>query len=338
MIRKIIWSIVILVTILVIWYRELVYYGLVQGKGQLSIVWNAKPVQFFLDDPATPDSIRQKLLFIEEVRQFAMNELGLNDTDNYTTMYDQKGKPILWVVTGCEPYAFEPKQWEFPVVGEVPYKGFFIQDMASEEMEKLRVQGYDVGVRTVGGWSTLGWFTDPILSNMLNRSYGDLANLIIHELVHATIFVKDSVDFNENLASFIGDRGAEIFLEKYYPDSHALSYQNELHDEQMFTDHILRGADKLDSLYHYFSDKDTVGIADGKSLMIDDIIEKIDTLPLSDFAFLERLKKREINNTYFMSFLRYRSKQISLEELYSDEFNKNLTALIQHLKVKYPFL
>ena len=86
--------------------------------------------------------------------------------------------------------------------------------MADKEMELLKEAGYDVGMRTVGGWSTLGWFKDPILSNMLNRSYGDLANLIIHELVHATIFVKDSVEFNENLASFIGDQGAKLFLKR----------------------------------------------------------------------------------------------------------------------------
>ena len=338
MIKKIGGALLILLIILMGWHHKLVYYGLVQGKGQLSIIWNAKPVQSFLDDPSTPDSVRQKLLFIEEVRQFAIHELNLNDTDNYTTMYDQKGKPILWVVTGCEPYAFEPKKWDFPVVGEVPYKGFFIQDMADNEMVELERQGYDVGVRTVGGWSTLGWFTDPILSNMLGRSYGDLANLIIHELVHSTIFVKDSVDFNENLASFIGDRGTEIFLEKYYRDSHAVAYANELQDELKYTEHVLRGADKLDSLYSYFEDKDTTGIAVSKRDMIDEIIQQMDTLSLSRFTFLERLKKRNINNTYFMSFLRYRSKQVPLETLYEEDFNNNLTAFIKHLKGKYPFL
>jgi predicted aminopeptidase len=64
------------------------------------------------------------------------------------------------------------------------------------------------GIQEVG--QRLGWFTDPILSKMLMRSEGDLANLIIHEMSHATIFVKDSIEFNENLATFIGDRGAEL--------------------------------------------------------------------------------------------------------------------------------
>ncbi len=95
----------------------------------------------------------------------------------------------------------------------MPYKGFFNQKLAFELKDELEKEGYDVIVRNPGGWSTLGWFTDPILSKMLNRSEGDLANLIIHEMVHSTIFVKDSVEFNENLATFIGDRGAEKFLD-----------------------------------------------------------------------------------------------------------------------------
>ena len=125
MIKKVLGVLGVALLVVILWNYELVYYALVQGKGQLSIVWKAKPVEVFLEDPATPDSIKQKLHFIGEVREFAVNELGLNDTENYTTMYDQQGKPLLWVVTGCEPYAFEAKAWKFPLVGEMPYKGFF---------------------------------------------------------------------------------------------------------------------------------------------------------------------------------------------------------------------
>ena len=337
MIKKILGVLGLALLAVILWNYKLVYYALVQGKGQLTIVWKAKPVEAFLGDPATPDSIKQKLDFIGEVREFAINELGLNDTDNYTTMYDQQGKPILWVVTGCEPYAFEAKVWKFPIVGEMPYKGFFIQSMADKEMEVLKEEGYDVGVRTVGGWSTLGWFKDPILSNMLNRSHGDLANLIIHELVHATIFVKDSVEFNENLASFIGDEGAKLFLKRNYPDTYLAEYLDELTAESILIDHVLRGADKLDSLYHLVK-ADTSGRADLKQALIKDIINNMDTLALPDPAYLDRIKGKETNNTYFMSFLRYRSKQLSLQELYKGEFNENLTAFIQYLKGKHPFL
>ena len=84
------------------------------------------------------------------------------------------------------------------MVGAVPYKGFFNREKAVKK-EALEKDNYDVSIRNPGGWSTLGWFTDPILSNMLRRGDGDLASLIIHEMVHATLYVKDSAEFNENL-------------------------------------------------------------------------------------------------------------------------------------------
>lgn len=99
----------------------------------------------------------------------------------------------MYVVTACAPFAFQPRMWHFPVVGSFPYKGFFEKNKALAEAKKIKEEeGLEVSVRTAGGWSTLGWFKDPVLSNMLNRSEGDLANLIIHELTHGTLFVKDS--------------------------------------------------------------------------------------------------------------------------------------------------
>ncbi|MBL6445464.1 aminopeptidase [Fulvivirga sp. 29W222] len=340
MIKKIMLAIMVIVAILIIWNFELVVYGLKQAKGQLHIVWNARPVEDYLADPTVTDSVKSKLYLIQEVRKYAVEELGLNNSDNYTAMYDQRGKPVLWVVTGSKPYAFEAKEWKFPVVGTMPYKGFFVEDDATATMEELIAEGYDAGVRTVGGWSTLGWFNDPILSNMLNRTTGDLANLIIHELVHATIFVKDSVEFNENLASFIADKGTYRFLkDKYGKRSYEYEeYVKEVEDEQNYIAHILRGADSLEVLYSSFD-----GIAEDekkrkKKEMISQIMQSLDTLKLNKTDYLQGVKGYQPNNTYFMSFMRYRSKQNNLDELYTQKFNSNLNEFIAYLKKKHPFL
>ena len=106
-------------------------------------------------------------------------------------------------------------EWSFPFLGRVPYKGFFDRGAAIEEDSLLRLKGYDTGIGNIRGWSTLGWFKDPILSGMLENSEGALANLIIHELWHGTLYVKDSADFNENLASFAGEQGALLFLQSH---------------------------------------------------------------------------------------------------------------------------
>ena len=191
---------------------QLLNYATLQGIGQLQIVWNSRPVSEVLNDPTTPDSIINRLKYIQQVRLFAMDSLGLSPTDNYSTYFDQENRELMWVVTACEPYSLREKIWEFPFIGKVPYKGFFSVERAKNEAYVWKNKGYDVNVRNPGGWSTLGWFKDPILSGMLTRSKGDLASLIIHELAHSTIYVKDSSNFNENLASFIGDEGAKKFL------------------------------------------------------------------------------------------------------------------------------
>lgn len=340
--KKIMWVILLVLAVLLFWYRDLVVYGLRQGKGQLNIVWNARPVSEYLADPMTPDSVKQKLQFIQQVRRYAIDSLALHDTDNYTTMYDQQGKPLLWVVTGARPFAFEPMEWRFPVVGTVPYKGFFDLELAREEAAQVRENGYEAGIRTVGGWSTLGWFTDPILSNMLDRSMGDLANLIIHEMSHATIFVKDSVTFNENLASFIGDEGARKFLaDTYGPHSEELlTYLREQEDEQLYYEHILRGADTLSLFYNNLTPGgDTLAWNAEKERIISRVIETLDTLSFSyPHQIREKLGKELPNNTFFMSFMRYREKQRNLDSLYRNAYQGNINRMIAELKQKHPFL
>src|SRR6186713_3340535 len=241
----------IALVVLIIIFRDLLSYAARQGYGQFRIIWNARPVEEFLTDPEFPDSLKARLNFIAEVRRYSVDSLGLKDTENYKTMFDQGGKEIMWVVMACEKFRLKPKEWEFPIVGAVPYKGFFDEKRANDLKQELEKEGWDVVVRNPGGWSTLGWFTDPILSKMLMRSEGDLANLIIHEMSHATIFVKDSIDFNENLATFIGDRGAELFLiHKYGAGAQAYTdYINEDKDYARYVDHMLRGTARLDSLY-----------------------------------------------------------------------------------------
>ena len=200
--------------VLIAFNLDLLEYGIGQLRGQMTILAEARPIDEVLEDPTFPDSLKTKIHLIQEVRQFAVEELELVDSKNYTTIYDQKGRDVLWNVSACEPYELKPYKWSFPILGSFSYKGFFDLEKARQERGVLDSLGLDTNIRAVGAWSTLGWFQDPILSNMLYRKEGDLAELIIHELTHATIFVKDSLTFNENLASFIGTEGAKLFLEK----------------------------------------------------------------------------------------------------------------------------
>jgi predicted aminopeptidase len=341
-IRRMFIALLVVVVALTAIYWELVIYGIRQGKGQLNIIWNARPVEEYLQNPQFPDSLKAKLVLINEVRRYAIDSLGLKDTKNYKTLFDQKGEEIMWVVTASEPFRLKAKEWTFPILGAVPYKGFFNKQRAITLKDELQKEGWDVSIRNPGGWSTLGWFTDPILSKMLERSEGDLANLIIHEMSHATIFVKDSIDFNENLATFIGDRGAEKFLiHKYGTGSKEYKlYFSEDDDYLKFANHMLLATEKLDSLYNTMPESDpkekklTL-----KTALIQKIVSSLDTLSLTtDTKPSGRYQKQLPNNAYFMNFRRYQAKQDIFWEEYRNRFNSNLKNYIHYQSEKYPFL
>src|ERR1035437_2801505 len=142
--------------ILLIWHN-LVMYGISQGKGQLSIVWNAQPLEKVFEDKSISDSVKQKLKLVSEIKQFAIDSLGINPSKNYSTFYDQTNQARLLTISACEPFAFKAKEWTFPFLGTVSYKGFFNKEEAKKEISQLKEQNYDLDIYVPSGWSTLGW-------------------------------------------------------------------------------------------------------------------------------------------------------------------------------------
>jgi predicted aminopeptidase len=340
MIRKIFIGILLVLVVLVIWQWALVLYGVEQGIGQAKIIWNARPVEEMLKDSQFPDSLKAKLRLIQEIRKFAIDSLGLKDTKNYRTVYDQKGKEVMWVVMAAEAFRLKPKLWDFPIVGTVPYRGYFDKDEALAEGKELKREGFDVSIRNPGGWSTLGWFTDPILSGMLDRNEGDLASLIIHEMLHATVWVKDSVDFNENLASFIGDTAAYEFLTYKFGKNSVKynAYLNEDRNYRKFSAHMLRGALALDSLYQTMKASEPIEKKrESKESFIRRIVRSLDTLTLHgtkkpSARFIDHLP----NNAYFMSFRHYESKLSTFRIEMNEKFPGNLKQYVRYLAQKFP--
>ncbi|MFW5761446.1 MAG: aminopeptidase [Cyclobacteriaceae bacterium] len=340
--KKVVLIFIGLLLALFLWQHELILYGIRQAKGQINILANAQPISIYLNDPGYPDSLKHKLRLIQEAKSFAVDSLGMKPTDNYTKMYDQQGMPVLWVVTASEPYRMKQKEWNFPLLGSFSYKGFFELDLAQTEEEHLQALGYDTGIRTVGGWSTLGWFDDPILSNMLLRDDGMLADLIIHELTHTTLYIKDSVQFNENLATFIGNEGARKFLAvKYGPKSTELQhYQDQLQDRQIFAEHVLEYYFKLDSLYQTFTAETTDAEKKArKNDMIREFVATIDNLKFTNKENYEGLFSQGLpNNTFFQSYLRYRGNLDALEQQYQQQFDSNLQSMLDYYRSRYTSL
>ncbi|MES2394552.1 MAG: aminopeptidase [Bacteroidota bacterium] len=321
-------------------WNDMVIYGISQGKGQLTIVWNSQPIEEILQDASFPDSLKQKLKLIVEIKQYAFDSIGINESSNYSTVYNQRNKAILLTVSACEPYSFKAKEWTFPFLGAVSYKGFFNKQEAEKEILSLKGKGYDVDVYSPSGWSTLGWFKDPILSNMLYKSEGQLANLIIHELTHGTIYIKNDVTFNENLANFIGDKGAENFLiykygihSKQYTD-----YEKSKKDETCFKEYILKSSERLDSLYSTLSIMDTEEIKkQKKNKLIKEIVLGVNRLPLYKRKnyFNYSLQAFSDKNSFFMAFTRYDSQYEIFDKEYQKVHRSNLRNYFSFLKEKY---
>ena len=338
-VKRILLAFVLALFFLAIIFHKSLYYGLVQARGQLAIIFNTVPVSEVLSDPKVPDSIRVRIKVVGEVRAFAEKTLGLNAGKNYTTYYDQKTGNLMWVLTACEPFALKAYEWQFPVIGKFSYKGFFDKKMAVAEEIKLKERGYDTSIRTADGWSTLGILKDPILSGMLDQDEAEIADLIIHELTHATIFIHDSVEFNENLASFIGDYGTLEFLKHKY-GTESVQYRNYdslLMDRGRYNRYILRCCSLLDSLYHSFGSGLTIREKNfRKEELIRGIVDHMDTLHFSTGYYRGGFFSHELpNNTYFMSFLRYRALQYIFITRLNNQFDGNLPAYIEFLKKEY---
>jgi predicted aminopeptidase len=204
-------------------------YTLTQGVTMLGYLGRAVPLEELAGREAqnverggTPPAAEETARFVErvcEIRRFAV-ELGLKESANYTRYVELDRNYLAAVVSASAPDSFTRYEWWFPVVGKVPYKGFFKVEGARKEREKLEKKDLDVWVRGVDAFSTLGWFRDPLYSYMRDYSDYRLANLLIHELLHATVYLKGQSQFNEELAEFVGTEGARLYIEqKYGPDS-----------------------------------------------------------------------------------------------------------------------
>lgn len=179
--------------------------------GQARLLWSGRPLADVVADPETPPSLREQLELVVAARRFA-DELGLRVGDQYTRYVAWPGDRLVTAVVATQPGSVDPRAFWFPIVGHVPYKGFFDEGRAREEAQELREEGLDTCLVPVPAYSTLGWMADPVTTPLLQLPPGRLVETVLHELVHATVFVKDAAEFNEGIATFVGQEGAVLFF------------------------------------------------------------------------------------------------------------------------------
>jgi predicted aminopeptidase len=183
-----------------------------QGVGQLKLLRARRRIDDVLRDPTVLAETKRRLALARDAREFGVRVLGLHGGDGFTRFVDSQGAPIAWNVTAARKDKLEAHLNRFPVVGAIPYLGFFDERDATREAERLRAQDLDVYVRPVAGYSTLGITADPIYSSMLDGSDARIVEVTLHEMLHSTVYLAGHTEWNESLATVVGNEGAAQFF------------------------------------------------------------------------------------------------------------------------------
>jgi predicted aminopeptidase len=181
-------------------------------EGHVEIMAARKNVAKLIDDPSTPKALRAKLTSASDIRRFASDELALPENSSYRSYVDIGRDNVTFAVFAAPQFSLTPVTWCFPVFGCVPYRGYFSPKSAAESAAELQRKGLDVYVSGVTAYSTLGWFSDPLLSTMLRQDDTYIASLIFHELAHQKIYVNGDSGFNEAFAVTVETTGVKKWL------------------------------------------------------------------------------------------------------------------------------
>jgi predicted aminopeptidase len=317
--------------IFVSYHHRTFCYLLRQGNGQLKILLHSEQTESYIKTHKMSAHELENLLLVQKIKSYSVDSLAYDATNNYNTIFEVGNKPVLWVITASEPFALSPYEWQFPIVGQVSYKGFFKEELARDEERRLKYLGYDVSRGAVSAWSTLGWFNDPLFSNMLRRTKGDLCNLLFHELFHATYYASGSVEKNENLANFISDHATVQFLRN---DSAALkSYCQKRDDEMVYNNFMHRQTIRLKKFYKKIERLPSRQSLKNKEM--DLIADSIDLLPLVNKQRFHSRSKALVaeGNAYFIEFEQYDGMADTLEKVFNKIYRGDLKKLVQDLKL-----
>ncbi len=294
------------------------------GMEETRILQESEPIAELVSHRATDPAVRHSLRLVLETRDYAAR-LGLNAKETYTTYSDVGRDTLLLVLQAAPKDCICPYTWKYPVVGRIPYKGFFDLDAARRESDRLAARGYDVYLRPSAAFSTLGWFNDPLLSTALTRDSVELAALVFHEIAHNTLYVKSATPFNESFAQYVGYRSAQSFFTDRGDTTHARTASDRLHDEMVLGEFYSELVGRLERLYA--GRPDSAGLASGRADAGAWAREQL-TGPvgsrLRSFR-LGNLPDRPVNNARLIGARIYRTR-LDLFDRWFDRHNRDVRA------------
>lgn len=302
------------------------------------LLWNRKPIAKVLARSDLPPEIRVRLETTLAVREFDQDKLGLKVGGAYATVTPVDQRAIVWVVMAAPRDSLTPHTWWFPIVGNVPYRGYFDKSAALAEAARMEAEGYDTYVRSAVAFSSLGFFNDPLLSNLLALDRVELAGVITHELFHRTYFLASDIMFDESAATWVGSRGAWAFFTDTQggASADALAARGIYESDLKFADFLLQEQARLLRLYQSGAPRDEILARRGE--VFAEINRDYARLKPS-LSGLERfdLDKIRLNNAVLLNYLIYfhdLKNFAALERMYHGDLRATIAAIIALAKSK----
>jgi predicted aminopeptidase len=221
-------------------------------RGQIEVLSKREPIDEVLASPDTAKELGRRIRLVQEARQFSIDELGLPDNRSYRSYSDLERDYVVWNVFAAPEFSLDAREWCYPIVGCVSYRGYFSEEAANKEADKLRRKGFDVAVGGVPAYSTLGNFNDPVLNTMMRWDDVKLVSTLFHELAHQVLYIKDDTAFNESFATAVEEIGIEKWLAANGRQEDMARYRAQKEQHRRFVE--LVSAAKLDLADYYGRD------------------------------------------------------------------------------------
>lgn len=297
---------------------------------QAKLMRKRVPLQYALDNYKLNDNQRAKLKQAIELRKFMKEELKLNTDDNYSRYVHLDQKYVTYAVNAAHKDELKAFTWSFPIIGKVPYKGYFKEESAIEEAKVLEGENLDTHVRGVSAYSTLGWFEDPLLSSMLRMKEHHYVNTLIHETVHANLYISGKSKFNERVATFLGQLGAEAYYAKNNRGEELKKIvSDETHDELIFSEFISQSLKDLRKWYKQQKPGEAIKLREEQFTKMKQDFQKnyIPKMKTKNYVWFP---KKKLNNAFLLLLELYNSDFSVLEKLanhHGRDFQKVFTEL-----------
>ncbi len=288
-------------------------------SGQLDVWRRERPVEEVIADPAAAQALKDKLARVAGIRDFASRELGLPENQSYRRYANLERPFVVWNVFAAPEFSVRPVAWCFVIVGCVSYRGYFSQERAERHAGQLAGQGYDVYVGGVPAYSTLGWFSDPVLNTFIHYPEAELARIIFHELAHQVVYVAGDTEFNESFASAIDREGVRRWLASNGDGAQREQFERKRRIRAEFARLIERYRERLDGLYS--SSLDPGAMRKRKSEIFEELQREYSALKQKwdGYQGYDRWFARKLNNAQIATVVLYNQLVPAFEALLQRE-------------------